>query len=416
MALKQPRNFGVLAEGCPSTVRGRLVALACGLALLIEPGAAASAGPANGDFPNGAWTEPTLAAAPDGDQGGQGGGEVLALQAACEALDAWTWSHPREQGFLGTLLDELVIAASQSAPAMAWSEAAPLTVLNEASLRVQGRDRAQFALTARGLSQFAPNEASRVRAVRLELRFWESVSVSYGPAAGTQTLAATDDQQAAADARARIATILDDGDYLGDGPEGATGRFRERLQGRLDRLSVGSQIPRFLARDTAGNEVASTRLPGKVTIIRFWDKSSPVSMVAHEQDALLARRFWDSPVALFGSTASGDRDSHIEVLAERAFGGTQLFDGPISVALADELAMAGDSLVHGAGVSSAIGITEAWFKPAPGSLLVVDEGGIIRGRDLHGDELNSLVSTLVAERRARLRASGERDLTGGSSR
>ena len=139
-------------------------------------------------------------------------------------------------------------------------------------------------------------------------------------------------------------------------------------------------------------------------------------MAAHEEDALVLRKFWDAPVALFGATSSGERKAHLQLLGERSFGGTQLFDGPISTALADELALAGHGLLHGSGLSSAIGITDAWFRPAPGSLVVVDERGVIRGRDLHGDDLESLISLLVSERRASIRAMGDVPAAPGSLR
>ena len=360
---------------------------------------------------------PTLAAS-DEALGGQDGGEVLAFQAATDALNAWTWSPARDASVLAELLDDVALAASLSAPASAWSQAAPYSALSEASLRVAGRARLPFANTMRELAHFAPSESDRVRAVRLEVRFLEAVCVGSSSPKGVLSTAfgSPEQEQAAAWARARIQEILDGGEHLEDGAAMPASRYQERLEGRLNHLAVGSRSPRFLARDTAGNEIRSTLMPGKVAVIRFWEQASPVSMAAHEEDALLERKFWDAPVALFGATHSGDRETHMGLLAERSFAGTQLFDGPISVALADELALAGDHLVHGAGLSSAIGITEAWFKPAPGSLVVVDEAGIIRGRDLHGDELESLVSVLVAERRARLRASGEGDVTGSSSR
>lgn len=374
-----------------------VAAIGIALAALMGPGLAASSG-----------------ASVETDSEVQMGGEILALQLASESLHAWTWSESRETSALQSLLDDLVAAASLPAPVDAWGESAPIIVLSEASLRVRGVDRAPFALAAHELSYLAPTESGRVRAVRTELRLWEAVAVSHGAVQVGDSTSIAD--RAAAHARARITAIFDSGDHLVAGSESAVGGFREHLQGRLVHLAVGSRIPRFLARDTAGNEVTSTRLPGKVTVIRFWDESSPVSIAAHENDAIFARKFWDSPVALFGASASGDRKGHMATLAERAFGGTQIFDGPISVALADELAQAGDALVHGAGAMAAIGIAEAWHKPAPGSLFVVDEQGVIRGRDLQGDELHGLVSTLVAERRERLRALGEGGLTKDPSR
>lgn len=346
------------------------------------------------------------------------------LQAAGELRD-WAWSATDSIGELPSYVDALLAAAANEASLGMWERAHGVGSILEASLRVSGRDRFDLATAARELGRLAPNDALRVRAVRAELRLLESVitsSASSAPAelpgrGGVSAGAGRSDESSRLEARARLEEIIGRREHLEAGSTApASGPFAERLELRIRTLAVGQRMPRFLARDTAGNEVRSSLLPGQVTIFRLWESHSPGSMLAHEEDARLARTFWDAPVALFGATHSSNRAHHLAELEARSFAGTQLFAGPISTALEDELARAGHELVHGAGWSAPVSLFEAWGRPAAGSLFVVDESGVIRGRDLLGDELKSLVSQLVAERHQRLRGLSEGRFTARSSR
>lgn len=171
-----------------------------------------------------------------------------------------------------------------------------------------------------------------------------------------------------------------------------------RARARLEGLAPGEAKPRYVARDTAGNEIRSNDFDGKITLYRAWDASSPVSLVAHKRDAALLRKHWDRPFELVGMTDHADRAAHLEALPARGFAGTQLFDGPIGPELVDALAKSG-----GAAMTTATSALESWFLPAPGSSILVDSRGVIRGRDLTHDELDALILELVNEHRLLLR-------------
>ncbi|MEM6674670.1 MAG: hypothetical protein AAF726_17620 [Planctomycetota bacterium] len=172
---------------------------------------------------------------------------------------------------------------------------------------------------------------------------------------------------------------------------------------RVARLQRGAAGPRFLARDSAGNELRSAEFAGRVVVLRFWDASSEASLAAHAADAELVRSFWDAPFELVGVASSTDRQAYLAVLEEFGFGGTQLFDGPISTHLADELAKDAHRFVAVSASATPIGATPAWLDPAPGSVVVLDAQGIIRGRDLSRDRLRSLVRSLLDEENERRR-------------
>ncbi|MEM9380768.1 MAG: hypothetical protein AAGB93_12520 [Planctomycetota bacterium] len=189
--------------------------------------------------------------------------------------------------------------------------------------------------------------------------------------------------------------------------------FRRPARFRIDRLRNGAPIPRFLARDSAGNELRSAQLEGRITVLRFWDEDSRASVAAHRADAELSRQFWDAPFELVGVAASDDRPAYLDFVREQSFAGMQLFDGPISTQLADALAKDAGRFVTAGGANAPIGATQAWATPTPGSVFVVDARGVVRGRDLPHAELRTLVRSLIDEENLRRR---ESFLTHGRSR
>ncbi|QDV07523.1 hypothetical protein Poly30_30490 [Planctomycetes bacterium Poly30] len=353
---------------------------------------------------------PALAWQPDGE--GAVDAPVPALAQAASELTRWAWGSASDVGELGDRVDALLTTAAAEPDLAVWEEARPAFALAEASLRLAGRERSGLAMAMRELGWSAPAEPLRVNAVRAELRMLEAVVNGTPPMMD----AVADGSSPRCLAQARIQEIFAGAEHVALDAQNPLSRLRERTAARLAALGVGQPFPRFLARDAAGNEVRPSRLTGRVTVLRFWEEGSPASMLAHEDDSRLVRRFWDAPFALLGATHSQDRTGYLSLIESRAFAGSQLFDGPISTVLFDELAKAGDALTHGAGLSSPVGIFEAWSRPAAGSLFVIDESGVIRGRDLPFEELEGLVSSLIAERRARLRIQGEGRLISGSTR
>lgn len=175
----------------------------------------------------------------------------------------------------------------------------------------------------------------------------------------------------------------------------------DHIRERIAHFEYGRVAPRFAGRDTAGNEIRSVDFVGKVVVYRFWSNESPVSIAAHERDAAMFRSYWDAPFELVGVSSDDDREYHVSTLYEHDFGGTQVFDGPISTELVDALAKSGQTSL--ATTAQAGSVTSAWSDPPPGSLFVVDAQGVIRGRDLAGQELHDLIDTLIAEHHLRVR-------------
>ncbi|MEM1450851.1 MAG: hypothetical protein AAGI22_17155 [Planctomycetota bacterium] len=195
--------------------------------------------------------------------------------------------------------------------------------------------------------------------------------------------------------------------------DGGDPPFVRSARHRVERLGVGAPKPPFFARDEAGNELRSDELTGTVTVLRFWSATSAASVAAHERDAELVRAFWDTPFELVGVTSGDDRRGYLEFLDEHGFAGTQLFDGPISVELADALAKASGRLVSPSVRDEPATAPVAWGRPPAGTVFVIDASGTIRGRDLPHAAIRALVEDLVAEENSRRR---EERLTASRSR
>ena len=179
--------------------------------------------------------------------------------------------------------------------------------------------------------------------------------------------------------------------------------FLRRSRLRIERLKVGQPMPRFVARDTAGNELRSAQLEGRVLVLRFWDPASAASLAAHRTDAAWVREYWDASFDLIGVATNEDRDAYLAQLEQLRFGGVQLFDGPISTALADALARQQGGFSTAGEFDPSASITRRWGLPVPGSQFIVDARGRIRGRDLAPGATRVLVEQLLLEEQSRRR-------------
>ncbi len=208
---------------------------------------------------------------------------------------------------------------------------------------------------------------------------------------------------------ARRALALYEGvaEAVTDPVTGEAPSFMRRSRLRLERLRLGAPMPRFVARDTAGNELRSAQLEGGVLVLRFWDPSSPASLAAHRADSALVRDYWDAPFDLLGVTRSEDRGAYLRFIESARFGGVQLFDGPISSTLAEALDGTSWGGLGAVGSTSGPGpkqsLSNRWGSPPPGSLFVVDATGRIRGRDLPPAQTRALVDELIEEEQRRRR-------------
>ena len=294
------------------------------------------------------------------------------------------------------LIASLAIGASESS----WSNARIDSALTDLAVGASFAGREELGRWSAYIAALAPNSAHEAALLEAAVRIVEPV-----------LLAGRDDAQKAPARAGQSGAVLPETELLelAADLEGWVRRLdalarkdsSAQIRERFENFAYGGVAPRFAARDTAGNEVRSIDFTGKVVVYRFWSNDSPASIVAHEGDAAMFRSYWDAPFELVGVSSDDDREYHVSTLYEHDFGGTQVFDGPISTDLVDALAKSGQTSLATTAPSGSV--TSAWHNPPPGSLFVIDAQGVIRGRDLAGQELHDLIDALIAEHHLRVR-------------
>lgn len=294
---------------------------------------------------------------------------------------------------LRVVLADLRTLASTST-AEQWAAASLAPTLREAAIGARRLDRRQILELGVALADIAPTPELERAMLRSSCRLAESLLHRDASASG-----GVDQLVQSPGTGQRIRRVLFGlHERLTALSLNGQGLFVQRSKARAAGLAPGVRTPRYVARDTAGNEIRSNDFLGKITLYRAWDVASPASVEAHRRDAELLRRHWDRPFELVGISDHEDREAHLASLPTMGFGGTQLYDGPISTELVDALAKAG-----GSSSTTASSALAAWLHPTPGTCILVDSRGVIRGRDLSHEELDELILELVDEHRLLLR-------------
>lgn len=143
-------------------------------------------------------------------------------------------------------------------------------------------------------------------------------------------------------------------------------------------LISGSPAPDFGFEDhLSGDRVALSDLRGKVVLIDFWATWCPPCMDALPDLVDLYDRYSDQGFEIVGVSLDTDEGSLQRVLDAYGLRWLQHWDGPDDTEIA-----------------------QLYRVSAIPALFLLDHEGSIRYRDLHGEELESAVAKLIAERAA----------------
>jgi thiol-disulfide isomerase/thioredoxin len=140
----------------------------------------------------------------------------------------------------------------------------------------------------------------------------------------------------------------------------------------LEHLSVGKPAPELEGEDLAGNKLKLSAYRGKVVVLDFWAFWCPhcVKMLPHERQ--LVQRLSKRPFVLLGINADRDREATQKRLEKEEITWPNFWDS-------------GGKLSQQYRVS---------YLP---TIYVLDARGIIRYRDVRGEELEQAVETLLRE-------------------
>ncbi len=140
-------------------------------------------------------------------------------------------------------------------------------------------------------------------------------------------------------------------------------------------LSAGQRRADVVCHDLGGRTVKLSDYKGKVVVLHIWTTSCEpcLAMIPHERE--MVGRLKDKPFALIGISADGDKKTLKEFLAKNEMPWTHWWNGTQG------------------------GIIEDWNVSYFPTIYVIDADGVIRHKDLRGEELEKVVNDLLAEKK-----------------
>lgn len=150
-------------------------------------------------------------------------------------------------------------------------------------------------------------------------------------------------------------------------------RVRVEYSDVLPDLSIGQPVPEVISNDVSGQKVKLSDLRGKVVVLDIWTTwCGPCrAMVPHERE--MVNRLKDEPFVLVSISADEEKEALTECLAEENMPWTHWWNGDTG------------------------GIVEDWDIHGFPAIYVLDSKGVIRYKDLRGQELEGAVHELLKE-------------------
>jgi thiol-disulfide isomerase/thioredoxin len=150
--------------------------------------------------------------------------------------------------------------------------------------------------------------------------------------------------------------------------------IHEKYGDLVNDLSAGSTAPEIKMQGVDGKEATLSALRGKVVVLDIWTTwCGPCkAMIPHERE--MVERLKDKPFVLVSISADEKKETLTAFLANEKMPWTHWWNGQEG------------------------GIMEAWDVKYFPTTYVIDAQGVIRHKDLRGEELEKAVSTLLAEK------------------
>jgi thiol-disulfide isomerase/thioredoxin len=142
-------------------------------------------------------------------------------------------------------------------------------------------------------------------------------------------------------------------------------------------LEVGNRAPEIVSQDVAGNTVRLSDLRGKVVVLDFWATwCGPCrAMIPHERD--MVERLKGKPFMLVSVSFDKRKQTLLDFLSKERMPWTHWWNGDVG------------------------GIVDDWEVDRFPTIYVLDANGVIRHKDLRGDELEKAVNRLLDEQAAK---------------
>jgi thiol-disulfide isomerase/thioredoxin len=170
-----------------------------------------------------------------------------------------------------------------------------------------------------------------------------------------------------------VAELISQGGKAKDQIDELRKLLREKYSDVFPDLSIGQPAPEVVSHDLDGKEVKLSALKGKVVVLDIWATwCGPCrAMIPHERD--MVHKLKDKPFTLVSISADGDKKTLADFLAKESMPWTHWWNGAQG------------------------GILESWDVHALPTIYVLDGEGVIRHKDLRGDDLEKAVDGLLKE-------------------
>jgi peroxiredoxin len=157
---------------------------------------------------------------------------------------------------------------------------------------------------------------------------------------------------------------------LGELADDSLGRIRFQAVGMQRNLSIGTVAPEIEGEDLDGKPMKLSDYRGKVVVLDFWSLACAPCLAMKPHERAMVKRLEGKPFALLSIPEDTDRQGLKSALQKKEITWRSWFDGDGRIA-------------------------SQWLVLAVPTIYVIDTDGVIRFKDVRGEELDRAVDSLL---------------------